>query len=117
MEIYLSQMKQGTLAVQVGRQSLEAKVENFQQRVQRGTVKSTDGDLCAPMPGVVIDVLVESGQEVERGDTLVLLESMKMQMQMRSPITGTVSRIAIKPGQEVEKDALLILISRNGLEE
>ncbi|MBG0786639.1 MAG: acetyl-CoA carboxylase biotin carboxyl carrier protein subunit [Anaerolineaceae bacterium] len=117
LEIYLSESKKGILAVQVGRQTLEAKVENFQQRIRRGTAKTTDGDLNAPMPGVVIDVLVEQGQDVSQGDTLVLLESMKMQMQMRSPVAGHVNRIAVDAGQEVEKGALLISISQNELEE
>ncbi|MBG0770060.1 MAG: hypothetical protein H0S82_00040 [Anaerolineaceae bacterium] len=45
MEIYLNPVQEGTLAVQIGRQCLEVKVENFQQRVHRTTVKSTDGDL------------------------------------------------------------------------
>jgi biotin carboxyl carrier protein len=117
LEIYLSQIQQGTLSVQVGRQSLEAKVENFQQRVRRSVTRPQDGDLSAPMPGVVIDVLVEPDQAVQEGDTLLLLESMKMQMKMRAPISGRVSRIAVEPGQEVEKGALLILISRHEMEE
>lgn len=117
LEIYLHQVEQGTLNVQVGRQNVEAKVEKFQQRVRRSTVKSTDGDLCAPMPGVVIDILVESGQAVQQGERLLLLESMKMQMQMRAPIAGHVSKIAVEPGQEVEKGALLIKITQNELEE
>lgn len=117
LEIYLSEMKKGMLAVQVGRQTLEARVENFQQRIRRSVVKSTDSDLSAPMPGVVVDVLVEAGQKVSQGETLVLLESMKMQMQMRAPIAGRVNRIAVIPGQEVEKDALLVAISQDELEE
>jgi biotin carboxyl carrier protein len=117
LEVYLSQMKQGILDVQVGRQSLEVKVENYQQSIRKNADKSTEGDLVAPMPGVVIDVLVEKGQEVSQGQTLVLLESMKMQMQMRASITGIVRRIAVEPGQEVEKSALLISISRDELEE
>jgi pyruvate carboxylase subunit B len=117
LEIYLNQVQQGTLNVQVGRQSLEAKVENFQQKIRRSTIRPTDGNLSAPMPGVVIDVLVEAGQEVQQGDTLLLLESMKMQMHMRASVTGQVERIAVEPGQEVEKGALLIKVTRNEMEE
>jgi len=117
LEIYLSEMKKGMLAVQVGRQTLEVKVENFQQRIRRSVVKSTDSDLSAPIPGVVIDVLVESGQVVSQGEILVLLESMKMQMQMRAPVAGRVNRIAVVPGQEVEKGALLISLAQKELEE
>jgi biotin carboxyl carrier protein len=92
-------------------------VQNKHQCKTKHADNSTEGDLVAPMPGVVIDVLVEKGQEVSQGQTLVLLESMKMQMQMRASITGIVRRIAVEPGQEVEKSALLISISRDELEE
>jgi biotin carboxyl carrier protein len=73
--------------------------------------------MARSQPSVVIDVMVEAGQEVQQGDTLLLLESMKMQMQMRASVAGQITRIAVEPGQEVEKGALLIQVSRNEMEE
>lgn len=49
------------------------------------------------MSGVMIDVLVETGQVVKEGDTLLLLESMKMQMQMRELVMGQVERVTVGP--------------------
>ena len=64
--------------------------------------------LSAPMHGLVVDVPVNEGDTVEKGQTLVVLESMKMQMQLRSPRPGKVARVAFQPGSQVEKGAVLV---------
>lgn len=64
--------------------------------------------LCAPMHGLVVDVPARLGQEVEKGQTLVVLESMKMQMQLRSPRSGKITKISAQPGNQVEKGAVLV---------
>jgi biotin carboxyl carrier protein len=64
--------------------------------------------LTAPMHGLVIDVSVLPGDYVKSDQTLIVLESMKMQMQLRSPRDGKVNRIAVKPGSQVTKGALLV---------
>jgi biotin carboxyl carrier protein len=66
------------------------------------------GCLSAPMHGLVVDVPVHEGDTVEKGQTLVVLESMKMQMQLRSPRPGKVSKVAVQSGNQVEKGALLV---------
>ena len=66
------------------------------------------GCLSAPMHGLVVDVPVHEGDTVEKGQTLVVLESMKMQMQLRSPRPGKISKVAVQPGNQVEKGALLV---------
>ena len=66
------------------------------------------GCLAAPMHGLVVDVPVHEGDTVEKGQTLVVLESMKMQMQLRSPRTGKVAKVTVQPGNQVEKGALLV---------
>jgi biotin carboxyl carrier protein len=60
------------------------------------------------MHGLVVDVPVHEGDCVEKGQTLVVLESMKMQMQLRSPRPGKVSKVAVQSGSQVEKGALLV---------
>jgi biotin carboxyl carrier protein len=64
--------------------------------------------LAAPMHGLVVDVPVHIGDSVEKGQTLVVLESMKMQMQLRSPRPGKVANVTVQPGSQVEKGALLV---------
>jgi biotin carboxyl carrier protein len=60
------------------------------------------------MHGLVVDVAVHVGDTVEKGQTLVVLESMKMQMQLRSPRPGKVTNVTVQSGNQVEKGALLV---------
>jgi 3-methylcrotonyl-CoA carboxylase alpha subunit len=64
--------------------------------------------VTAPMPGVVIDVLVESGQAVEAHQALVLLEAMKMENAVTAPGPGTVERVLARPGQQVQRGEVLV---------
>jgi acetyl/propionyl-CoA carboxylase alpha subunit len=64
--------------------------------------------LKAPMPGLVISVPVSEGQVVEKGQTLILLESMKMQNELRAPYAGKVARLRIKAGESVEQKQILL---------
>lgn len=65
-------------------------------------------DLKAPMPGMVLDILIEAGQEVSKNDPLIILEAMKMENVIKSPADGMISRVSISTGQAVEKNELLI---------
>jgi biotin carboxyl carrier protein len=64
----------------------------------------------APMPGLAVAVLVNEGQQVEKGQILVILESMKMQNELRSPCAGTVTRLRIKTGDIVQQKQILLKI-------
>jgi acetyl/propionyl-CoA carboxylase alpha subunit len=73
--------------------------------------ENVDYHLRAPMPGLIIALPVSEGQEVNKGDVLVLLESMKMQNELRSPRAGKVNRVRVKPGDSVEqRDTLLSVV-------
>ena len=65
-------------------------------------------EIKAPMPGLVLKVLVEPGQEIQKGDSLLVLEAMKMENMIKSPTSGTVSKILVKTGDKVEKNGLMI---------
>lgn len=62
----------------------------------------------APMPGLVLDVLVESGQSVKKGDNLLILEAMKMENIIKASGNGVVKNILIQKKDAVEKNQLLI---------
>jgi biotin carboxyl carrier protein len=64
----------------------------------------------APMPGLVVDVAVELGQEVEAGQKVVILESMKMENELKAPRAGRVERILVGPGDNVERSQALVVI-------
>ncbi|MES2516120.1 MAG: biotin/lipoyl-containing protein [Bacteroidota bacterium] len=65
-------------------------------------------DIKAPMPGMVLNILVTEGQEVKKGDGLIVLEAMKMENILKSPTDGVIKKIAINKGVAVEKNQLLI---------
>ncbi len=64
--------------------------------------------LKAPMPGLAVAIPVCEGQQVEKGQILVILESMKMQNELRAPHTGTVIRLRIVPGESVQQKQILL---------
>jgi len=65
-------------------------------------------DMKAPMPGLILDILVTPGQEVKKGDQLLILEAMKMENVLKAPGDGTVSSIEVAKGDSVEKGQVLI---------
>ena len=66
--------------------------------------------LRSPMPGMVVSVPVKEGQQVEKGDVLVILESMKMQNELKAPRAGTVGRVRVKTGESVEQRQTLLSV-------
>ena len=60
------------------------------------------------MPGKIIRVLVEPGQQVEEGEPVCVLEAMKMENELNAPRDGTVRSVHVRPGDDVEKDQVLI---------
>jgi len=64
--------------------------------------------LRAPMPGLVVRILVEAGQEVAAGAGLVVLEAMKMENELKAPAAGTVGAVRAQPGEAVEKGQVLV---------
>ncbi len=65
-------------------------------------------DLKAPMPGLVLSISVEEGQEVKEGESLIVLEAMKMENVLKAPSDVTIKKIAVKPSEAVEKNQLLV---------
>ncbi len=63
----------------------------------------------APMPGMVLDVLVDKGQAVNSGDTLLVLEAMKMENNIKAPLDGIVKQVVCESGIAVEKNDILII--------
>jgi len=66
----------------------------------------------APMPGKILEVMVAEGQQVKEGDTLIILEAMKMQNEILATGKGVVKEVVIKNGDSVMKDDRLIVIEK-----
>jgi len=76
----------------------------------RGTVEAGAGAVLAIMPGKIVRVLVEPGQQVEAGDPVCVLEAMKMENELHARQSGTVQALHVQPGDDVEKDQVLMEI-------
>ena len=64
----------------------------------------------APMPGTILDVKVQNGQSVKKGQVLVILEAMKMENEIQAPCDGTVSGLNVRKGDSVETQAFICSI-------
>lgn len=73
-----------------------------------------EGELNAPMPGKILEVMVEEGDEVELGDPVAILEAMKMENELKAPVSGVISSIAVSEGDSVEKNVLILQIEASG---
>ncbi len=110
-ELHVRPQGNSAYAVMVNGRHMVAQVEKGNSRRRQAVEQSSAGTLVAPMPGMVVNVLVKEGQRVDSGEPLVVLKSMKMQMQLRSPFSGQVSKIAVQNKVQVEKGTLLVQVA------
>ncbi len=80
------------------------------EETNKAPAVATEGAVLAPMPGIIIRYEVAQGQAVKAGDTIVILEAMKMESVLPAPIDGTVKDIMFKPGDRVVKDDVIAVI-------
>ena len=74
------------------------------------------GSLLAPMPGTVVRVAVAEGDPVEAGQTVLVLEAMKMQHTVTAPTAGTVTRMSVQPGAQVAASEVLVVVEPSAVE-
>jgi len=81
-------------------------------RMAAGQASKQEGKIIlqAPMPGLVIEIPVKEGQEVDEGDVLVILESMKMQNELTAPQAGRITRIQAKVNAHVDRKQVLLVL-------
>ena len=73
-----------------------------------------EGELNAPMPGKILEMIVKEGDQVSLGDPVAILEAMKMENELKAPIDGIVKTIAVAKNDSVEKNALILEIEASG---
>jgi biotin carboxyl carrier protein len=103
------------LAVLLGGRLYTAQVlDERARRLSRpggSSVPSGEVTLKSPMPGLIVAVSVAEGQAVKKGQTVIVLESMKMENELKAPRDGTVSSIKVKVRQSVEQHQPLVVIT------
>jgi biotin carboxyl carrier protein len=73
--------------------------------------EGTQGEIAAPLPGLLASIPIEVGQRVEQGQVVAVLESMKMNLELRAPVGGVVQAILGEPGCEVVQGQALVTIA------
>ena len=103
----------GQWSLSVGGDRWDAEVVDERTRHIRSLTAGADqrrgpAPLRAPMPGLVLRVLVRAGQEIAAGAGLVVLEAMKMENELKAPAAGLVGTVRVEAGEPVEKGQLLV---------
>jgi glutaconyl-CoA/methylmalonyl-CoA decarboxylase subunit gamma len=74
------------------------------------TAPAEAGSILAPIPGLILDIMVKVGDRVEAGDTVIIMEAMKMENNIVTDITGTVREINVQKGAQVNTGELIMII-------
>lgn len=77
---------------------------------QTTQVQTGSGEVKAPMPGIIVSIAKSIGAAVNAGETLLVIEAMKMENNIAAPKSGTIKSINVKPGQEVTSGQPLLVI-------
>jgi biotin carboxyl carrier protein len=112
-EVRVTPTPAGALTLQTAHHEFTAEVVDPRSwRGRRHGALEVEGrqQILAPMPGKIIRVLVQTGDKVEAGQGLLVVEAMKMQNEIRSPKSGTVERLLVKEGQPVNAGEILAWI-------
>ena len=110
LEMLLRAKDRNQVAVSVNQRHVTVQVERNDAAKGRSASQAVAGSCSAPMPGTVIKVNVTEGQLVEKGDVVAVLESMKMQMEIKTSVSGKVGKITAVAGKKVEKGTELVQV-------
>lgn len=112
MELYLER-RRGGATVTIGRHVFEATVGPWRpEGARRSIARGAAGRAAvkAPMTGSIVEVRVQPGERVEKGDVVLIIESMKMNNELRSPASGTVESVAVRAGDRVKQGDVLVTV-------
>ena len=94
-----------------GAQVLDERARRSTQAMGGSASHSGEVTIKSPMPGLIVAVPVSEGQAVKKGQTVVVLESMKMENELKAPRDGTVTAIKVAPRQSVEQHQPLVVVT------
>lgn len=112
VELFLQRRRGGARAT-IGRHAFDYDVERWRPRAAGTHARKEGGGprkITAPMTGSIVEVRCHPGQAVQAGDVLLVIESMKMNNELRSPAAGTVDQVPVVAGQRVTAGQLLVAV-------
>jgi len=119
-EVEVGEVKEGLAAVMVNGEAYAVEIENYdsvaapaaisQATASTSIQASGSSSIVAPIPGIILDIPVQVGEKVEAGQTVVILEAMKMENNLVSSIDGIVREIRVQKGAKVKTGDLIIII-------
>ena len=117
-EVYVDRQKDVYyIMIEGDRYEVRVEDERLRQLRSLGGAKHEEAGeaaVVAPMPGLVVAVLVEEGQHVKLGDGVVILEAMKMENEIRAPRDGVVKSVRVSPGQTVNQNDVMVQLGPPG---
>jgi biotin carboxyl carrier protein len=112
MELYMER-RRGGADVTIGRHTFRAEVGPWRPaglRARRDGEAAGIARVLAPMTGSIVEVRCAAGDHVERGQVVLIIESMKMNNELRSPASGTVEAVSVAAGQRVKANEVLVTL-------
>ena len=116
VEFSAARLNADTIKITTASGSYEIKILSKRQKLAAelfgsGSSDAGEGELQAPMPGLILRIEVAEGDVVSQGQPLLIMEAMKMENEIKSPIDGVITKILITEQTAVEKDDLLLVIA------
>ena len=112
--VFLNRVPDGYKAVLQGHEFVaqveEARIFHLKREMAASRERSEPAEIVAPMPGLVLAVEVEEGQEVAEGEGVVVVESMKMENEIKATMGGMVEKVMVETGQIVDKGEALVRV-------
>ena len=115
-EAHVERAEEQECRMVVAGRTYRACLQQRRRRSQRDVMRSrppATGEVCAPLPGLLVEVSVVVGQRVARGEVVAVLESMKMNLELRAPWEGVVQALCRAPGAEVDQGEVLAIVGPN----
>jgi biotin carboxyl carrier protein len=94
--------------VQIQGQAFHLREEDAEHAAPEAAAGAEDKTIAAPMPGKVVKILVQPGAEVRRAQPVIILDSMKVELELKAPAGGKVREVLVKEGQQLDMDQPLI---------
>jgi biotin carboxyl carrier protein len=116
-ELHNNKINSESFSITVNGRAVELNIRTALQEkaaklIEKAVVKNSKAEVKAPMPGMVLKIRKSIGDNVNQGESLLILEAMKMENDLKSPVDGIIKNIYVKEGAPVDKGSALFLIEQ-----